>query len=439
MIFGEQKQWKSADWGKMRRRARIGSPEGRTQMAVSNNSTGPDLSGLRIEERARSAGNGRGKRRVIAVSAFVVIVAIAAFLVLRSRVAVVAVAEARPAGDPTTTALLNASGYVTPRRRATVAAKITARVIDVYVDEGMIVAEGQLLASLDDSDARRRLTGAKTQRDATAAQIESLKVNLVNSERELRRQEDLQKDGVTSVQALDLARTTADSLRAQIVAANEQVKAADAQIAVAQQDVDNCTVRAPFAGVVVSKDAQRGEMVSPISAGGGFTRTGIATIVDMKSIEIEVDVNESYIARVEPAQRVEAVLDAYPDWRIPAKVRTVIPTADRQKATVKVRISFDKLDPRILPDMGVKVSFLAGEQAAARPAARAIVPRGAARTIDGQSVVFLFRDGQLERRAVSLGVVIGDDVEITAGLSPGDKVVIGGSSDYRDGQRARVK
>jgi RND family efflux transporter MFP subunit len=400
---------------------------------------GPDLSGLRIEERARSAGSGRRKTRLLALSAVIILAAAGSFLALRTRVVVVSVAEARPAGDPAAATLLNASGYVTPRRRATIAAKITARVVDVYVDEGMTVTEGQLLARLDDSDAQRRLQAAKAQRDATAAQIASLKVNLVNAERELRRQEDLDKDGFTSVQALDLARTAAESLRAQVAAVQEQVKAADAQIAMAQQDVDNCIVRAPFAGVVVSKDAQRGEMVSPISAGGGFTRTGIATIVDMESIEIEVDVNESYIARVEPGQRVEAVLDAYPDWRIPAKVRTVIPTADRQKATVKVRISFDKLDPRILPDMGVKVSFLAGEQAAGRVAAKAVIPREAARTLDGKPVMFLVRDGVLERRAVSLGLEIGGDVEVTAGLSPGDKVVVGGPADLRDGQRVKVK
>jgi RND family efflux transporter MFP subunit len=190
---------------------------------------------------------------------------------------------------------------------------------------------------------------------------------------------------------------------------------------------------------VVSKDAQRGEMVSPISAGGGFTRTGIATIVDMDSIEIEVDVNESYIARVEPGQRVEAMLDAYPDWRIPAKVRTVIPTADRQKATVKVRISFDKLDPRVLPDMGVKVSFLAAEQPSGQASARAVVQREAVRDAEGKTMVFLFRDGKLERRAVSLGASRGTDVEVTAGLSPGDQVVVKGPGDLRDGQRVKVK
>jgi len=408
-------------------------------MLENSSSKGADLSGLRIDDRARSSGSGRRKKGLLAAAVVVILLMIVAFLAMRTAPPLVAVAEARLGGDPAMATLLNASGYITPRRRATIAAKITARVVDVYVDEGMVVKEGQLLARLDDSDAQRRLQAARAERSATAAQIASLRVNLVDAEREWRRQEELKADGFASVQALDQARTAAESLRAQVAAGEEQVKTAEAQVAVAQQDVENCTVRAPFAGVVVSKDAQRGEMVSPLSAGGGFTRTGIATIVDMDSIEIEVDVNESYIARVEPGQRVEAVLDAYPDWRIPAKVRTVIPTADRQKATVKVRIAFDKLDPRILPDMGVKVSFLAGEQAAGSPAAKAVIPREAARTLDGQSVVFLVRDGRVERRAVSLGNETGGEVEVTAGLVPGDKVVMGGPADLRDGQRIKVK
>jgi len=408
-------------------------------MVESNGSSGPDLSGLKIEERARTNSGGRKPLRTVVLVVFGLALVIVAVVMLRGRMPVVEVAAVRPGGDAGTTALLNASGYITPRRRATVAAKITARVVDVYVDEGMKVTEGQLLARLDDSDAQRRLLAARSQRDATAALIENLEVNLANAEREFRRQEDLDKSGFTSTQELDASRTTAESLRAQIAATKVQVRAADAQIMVAQQDVDNCTVRAPFSGVVVSKDAQRGEMVSPISAGGGFTRTGIATIVDMDSIEIEVDVNESYIARVEPGQRVEAVLDAYPDWRIPAKVRTVIPTADRQKATVKVRISFDKLDPRILPDMGVKVSFLAAEQPSGQAPARAVVPREAVREAEGKTVVFLFRDGRLERRAVSLGTVRGTDVEVTAGLSPGDQIVVKGPEGLHDGQRVKVK
>ena len=270
----------------------------------------------------------------------------------------VEVAAARPASGAKAEALLNASGYVTPRRRATVAAKVTGRVEQSYAEEGLRVKSGQVLATLDCSQPNAALTSARSDRDATAAALADLEVQSANADRESKRAQGLNTAGVISPQALDTAKTTAESLHSKISLTKEQVRAADAKIGVAQQDADNCIVRAPFDGIVVSKDAQRGEIVSPISAGGGFTRTGIATLVDMNSLEIEVDVNESYIARVQPGQRVTAVLDAYPDRELPAKVRTVIPTADRQKATVKVRISFDKLDDTILPDMGVKVAFL---------------------------------------------------------------------------------
>jgi HlyD family secretion protein len=407
-------------------------------MAESTGSGGIDLSALKIDDRARSP-KGGGKGWIVAVLAAVALtVAGVAVRALLGRTPVVETAVARPVPGGVV-ALLNASGYITPRRRATVAAKITARVVDVYVDEGMEVAEGQLLARLDASDADTRLRAARTARDATAALIQNLEVNLANAEREARRQRDLEKDGVTTVEALDSARTAAESLRAQIAAARAQVRAADAQIGVARQDVENCTVRAPFSGMVVSKDAQRGEMVSPVSAGGGFTRTGIATIVDMASLEIEVDVSESYIARVVPGQRVDAVLDAYPEWHIPAKVRTVIPTADRQKATVKVRISLDKLDPRILPDMGVKVSFLSDETAGARATPGVLIPNGAVHRVDGRPVVFVVRQGVLERRAVSVGAATGSDVEVTAGLAAGDEVVVSAPAGLRDGQSVKVK
>ena len=408
-------------------------------MAGNSGSAGPDLSGLKIEERERENHSGPKTWRTVALVVLGLVIVTGAVVIGRGRAPAVEAATVRPGGNSTAAALLNASGYVTPRRRATVAAKITARVVDVYVDEGMTVTEGQILARLDDSDAQRRLRAAVTQRDATAARIRELEVNLANAEREFQRQTELDKSGFTSAQEVDVARTTVESLKAQIEATRGDVRAAEAQIAVAQQEVDNCTVRAPFPGVVVSKDAQRGEMVSPISAGGGFTRTGIATIVDMDSIEIEVDVTESYIARVETGQRVEAMLDAYPDWRVPAKVRTVIPTADRQKATVKVRISFDQLDPRILPDMGVKVSFLAGERPEGQPQVRALAPRDAVRDIGGQPVAFVIRDGRLERRAVSLGNNLGAEVEVTAGLSPGEQVVVKGPERRRDGQRVKVK
>lgn len=360
-------------------------------------------------------------------------------LAFRSQTPVVEVAAARPANDARTTALLNASGYVTPRRRATVAAKVTGRVEQIYAEEGLQVRSGQVLALLDCSQPNAALTSARTDRDATAAALADLQVQLANADRELQRAKSLRAAGVNSQQALDAAQTAADSLRSRIALTKEQTRAADARILVAQQDVDNCTVRAPFDGKVVSKDAQRGEMVSPISAGGGFTRTGIATVVDMKSLEVEVDVNEAYIARVKPGQKAISTLDAYPDWQIPSTVRTVIPTADRQKATVKVRVSFDRLDPRILPDMGVKVAFLGDEPVKKTTEARAIVPRSAVRNDGGRSVVFIVTGKKLERRAVTLGSERGGDVEIMAGLLPGDSVVVRGGEGLRDGQTVETK
>ena len=232
-----------------------------------------------------------------------------------------------------------------------------------------------------------------------------------------------------------------DSLRAKIDLANRKAQTFEARIAEAQQAVDNTVIRAPFDGIIVSKDAQVGEMVSPISAGGGFTRTGIATLVDMNSNEIEVDVNEAYIARVVPDMPVTAVLDAYPDWQIPSKVRPAIPTADRQKATVKVRISFIKLDPKILPDMGVKVTFLGDEpkekSGAAPPAA--LVSSDAIRDDGGKSIVYLVKDGKLERRAITTGNTRGDQTEILAGLRPGDVVVTKSPSPLKDGEEIQVQ
>jgi RND family efflux transporter MFP subunit len=399
--------------------------------------TEPDLSALKIDEHARSR-SGSKWLRWVAAAVGVCFLVFALGFVLIGKAPSVQLATAHSTSGDTRVALLNASGYVTPRRRATVAAKITGRVVKMNAEEGMQVQEGQVLAVLDESDARTRLVSAQADRDATWAALADLQVNLVNADRELRRTQELEKAGVSSPQALDLARTTADSYRARIKSTDEQVRAAEARIKMAQQDLDNCTVRSPFAGVVVSKDAQVGEMVSPVSAGGGFTRTGIATIVDMNSNEVEVDVNESYIARVEPGQPVTSVLDAYPDWKIPSHVRTVIPTADRQKATVKVRISFDKLDPRILPDMGVKVTFLGEETGAAKAAARVLAPHDAVRQENGQPVVFLYREGKVERRAVRVGATQGNDVEIIAGVADGDRLVVG-NEPLKDGQRVDVK
>jgi RND family efflux transporter MFP subunit len=363
------------------------------------------------------------------------------YLRVRGQEPTVEVATARSGEEARNApALLNASGYVTPRRRATVAAKITGRVEQVYAEEGMHVKAGQVLAILDCSQQNAALNSSKADRETTVASLADLQVQLGNAETELKRAQGLLAAAIGTQQAVDTNQTLVNSLKARIAYTREQVKSADARIAVSQQDVENCTVRSPYDGIVVSKDAQRGEIVSPVSAGGGFTRTGIATLVDMTSNEIEVDVNEAFIARVKPGQRVSATLDAYPDWQIPSKVRTVIPTADRQKATVKVRISFDKLDPRILPDMGVKVAFLADEPPATgvKVLPKALIPKSAVREDGGKKIVFLVRDGKLERRAVTVGPERGSDIEVLAGVSAGDIVVLRGPENLREGQSVKV-
>ncbi|MFL6311216.1 MAG: efflux RND transporter periplasmic adaptor subunit [Terriglobales bacterium] len=401
-----------------------------------------DLSSLRIDDRSRRASKSGKRLGLFAAAVGALLLLGSLSLAFRSQTPIVEVATARPASGAKAEALLNASGYITPRRRATVAAKVTGRVEQIYAEEGLHVKSGQVLATLDCSQPNAALTSAKSDRDATAAALADLQVQSANADREAVRAQGLHTAGVISPQALDTAKTAAESLHSKIALTKEQVRAADSRIGVAKEDADNCIVRAPFDGIVVSKDAQRGEIVSPISAGGGFTRTGIATLVDMNSLEIEVDVNESYIARVQAGQRVSATLDAYPDRELPAKVRTVIPTADRQKATVKVRIAFDKLDDTILPDMGVKVAFLSAAPAAGKNAgseARALVPKSAIRNDSGKQIVYLVRDQKLERRAVSLGAERGSDVEILAGLVPGDKLVVSGADKLHEGQAVEVK
>src|SRR2546428_717714 len=419
-------------------------PEGtETPMATPSVTPKADLGSLRIHDgELKSTGMGRR----ITISAIPVVIfagIVAAAFAFRSQKPMVEVVSAAKPDAGGLQTLLNASGYITPRRRATIAAKITGRVTGVFFDEGTRVAQEQLLATLDDLDVKRALDAAKADREAAQAAIADYEVQLRNANIQLKRAQDLQSAVVQTQEALDNARTAVDSLKAKIALARQQVSASESRIGVAQQAVDNCTIRAPFAGIVVSKDAQVGEMVSPNSAGGGFTRTGIATIVDIRSNDIAADVNESYIARGVNGQQVTAVLDAYPDWEIPSRVRTVIPSADRQKATVKVRISFLKLDPRILPDMGVKVTFLGEEKHPAKSpgdsAAGVLVPERAVREDNGKKIVFLLKENRAERRAVTVGNTVGGDAEIIGGLTPGDAVIVKGPPDIRDGQSVAVR
>jgi len=339
------------------------------------------------------------------------------------------------------TTLLNASGYVTARRRATVAAKVTGKVTEVLVEEGMKVAAGQVVARLDSSNVETSLKLAEAQLESAKRNLGETQTNLEQARREWKRLSKLMEEKAVTQLEGERAEVLARALDARLTRQSAEVAVADSEILVWKQQLDDTIVRAPFAGVVTSKDAQPGEMVSPVSAGGGFTRTGICTIVDMASLEIEVDVSESYINRVEPGQTVTATLDAYPDWQIPAKVVAIIPTADRQKATVKVRIAFDKLDPRILPEMSVKAAFKgAGETTAQTVHAILTVPKSALGQADGHDIVWVVRDGgKVERRAVKVGAApAGDEATVFGGLTAGEQVVTENIDGLTDGAWVRV-
>ena len=338
--------------------------------------------------------------------------------------------------------VLNASGYVTARLQSTVSSKVTGRLVEVRVEEGMAVRRGQVLARLDDTTERSALALAEARLRATTGALAELEVRRHEAMLDLERQRRLLAEGIVGQADLDRAQAEADSLEARIANQREQIVVAEREIDVRRTALEDTVIRAPFTGVAISKDAQPGEMISPVSAGGGFTRTGVCTIVDMESLEIEVDVNEAYINRVSDGQRVVAALDAYPDWRIPASVITTVPAADRQRATVLVRIAFDELgDPRILPDMGVNVAFL---EANPPPAAAAVKPRlwvpaEALRDDGGARVVFVARGETVERRAVTTGMEDGGDVEVLAGVSAGERIVVDGPPDLSDGDRVAAQ
>lgn len=335
-------------------------------------------------------------------------------------------------------AVLNASGYVTARRQATVSSKFTGKITQVLVEEGMEVEEGELLARLDDSIPRAALELARARARAAHSVLDETRARREEARRELRRARALFDSGVDSRARLDRAGTEVEALEARLANQEEQAEAAEREVTLRRRELADFEIRAPFAGIVVSKDAQPGEMISPVSAGGGFTRTGICTLVDMDSLEIEVDVNEAYIDRVRPGQAVEATLDAYPDWEIPARVLAIIPAADRQKATVPVRIALETTDPRILPDMGVKVAFIEGEEASVDGEGALGIPRSALRSEDGGDIVLVVRGGTLERRAIRVGSAEGDTIRVLSGLTAGEAVVVEGPEELKEGDRVEV-
>jgi RND family efflux transporter MFP subunit len=481
------------------------------------------LKQLRIDKGARVP-RARTGRLVLAGVALLTLAGGLLWLTLaRSAPPTVRTATARAAGQGADGgSVLDASGYVTARRQATVSAKVTGKVTEVLIEEGMRVEEGAILARLDDTEAKAQLALARAQLAAARSQVAEIRAQLDQAERDLERQREIferqaplataraqlaaaraqaaevraqiehaereyerhrelferqlvaaqaleaaraQRDAlrarltagdeqvrvaqeavavaeVNTAQAVETARAQRDALRGKLAAAAEAIRVAEEGVAVAEVQVANTVIRAPFSGIIVAKTAQPGEMISPMSAGGGFTRTGIGTLVDMDSLEIQVDVNEAFINRVKPGQPVEATLNAYPDSRIPAEVIAIIPTADRSKATVKVRIALKQKDPRVVPEMGARVQFLErprAEAPAGGPArAGVLVPAQALRPDGDQAVVFVYAEGKVERRKVTPGQTLGTDRQVLSGLRPGERVVVSPPDSLRDGAPVKL-
>lgn len=403
------------------------------------------LSQLKIDRSAPAAA-ARRPWTLWAGTGGVLVLLIASFVVLSDGDGVpvkVAVARAPTAGGGGGASLLDASGYVVARRKATVSAKTTGKVVAVLIEEGQRVEEGQVLARLDDSNVSARLAQADAQVKQAEAALAAAVAAHENAKPLYARNRQLLESGAVSASTYEQSKTAFDGAVGNLAIARSSLDVARAAQAVAQRDHEDTIVRAPFAGVITAKAAQPGEMVSPAAAAGGLTRTGICTIVDMASLEVQVDVSENFISRVKAGQNATIRLNAYPDLELPGEIIAVIPTADRAKATVQVRVGFkEKDDPRIIPEMGARVSFLAdaGTPAAqtARPAG-VIVPADAVEISGTGGNVYLVRGDKIEKRSVQLGGRSGDGVTVLSGLSAGDKLAIGDFSLLKDGTQIQAE
>jgi len=401
------------------------------------------LEQLRIERDESVDIRGRYWPWCLGIGSLVGGIAVAAWVLLTIpdtvlvNVATAAVASSEAA---TRSSTLDASGYVVARRQATVSSKITGKVVEVAIEEGQRVAVNEIVARLDDTNARAQVAQATAHREQAVASLEAARVAFENAAPTFERNQEQYARGIISAQTFDTAKASYDTARTSLAVAARAVDVADANLALAQRNLDDTVVRAPFGGVVTVKAAQEGEMVSPVSAGGGFTRTGIGTIVDMQSLEVEVDVSENFINRVHAGQEVAVKLNAYPDWEIPARVIAIIPTADRAKATVRVRVGLDEKDARILPEMGVRVAFLDehGAPGAVPRNSAVLVPPDAVQSNGDTGVVYIIDEDTVERRTVRLGTRSQNGQVVLSGLTPGTRLAVADFAALKDGSRIRI-
>jgi RND family efflux transporter MFP subunit len=383
----------------------------------------------------RSADGHKKKRRMWPISLAIAVAVIGGFIAMGMLMPIeIETTKARSAADDGPASVLDASGYVTARRLATVSSKITGKVKEVFIEEGQNVEEGQILATLESIDATSQQALSQSQLASARSQLAEAEAQLKLAERNLVRQRELAAKQLAAESTLDAALAERDSRSARLDSLQSSIRVAQDQLIIANNGVDNTIIRAPFKGVIVIKEAQPGEMISPL-AGGGSIRTGIGTLVDMDSLEVQVDVNEAYIGRVKPQMPVDAVLNAYPDWKIPAEVIAIIPTADRSKATVKVRIAMSIKDARIVPDMGVRVSFLESRDPGAEKPTGVWVADSAIIKKDDKRYVFMVSNGVVKQTEVITGDKRDADVKISKGLSGGETLVLRPSDQLRDGSK----
>ena len=397
------------------------------------------LSQLRIggdDREDQGSGSRRGLWLGLAAVLVVAVLGGAAWWLLGARpIAVQTATAVAPGAGGGGNAVLQATGYITARRQATVSTQITGTLTQVLIEEGVRVEKGQVIARLEDSGLRASLEVAQANVKTAEAQVASGQAQLAQAQADSRRQQSLVASGMATQQFAEQSRTAVATATAQLDARRRESDAARAQVTQAKVNFDYSVVRAPFAGVVTVKAAQVGEIVSPLSAGGGFTRTGVGTIVDMDSLEVDVDVAEAYINQVKPDMPAEAVLSAYPEWKIPAHVIAIVPAADRGKATVKVRVALEQKDARIVPDMGVRVAFLGQKASPAAPAPKGVlVPPAAIVQRDGKIVVFVVDGGKVAQRTVAPAAQdFGAMKLLPDGVKAGERVVLSPPPALQDG------
>ncbi len=409
-----------------------------------------DLSKLRINRDAPSAPERKALTRNLLLFAGALVLVAVTIAMMRARavpqvqVLTVTASAGSGRGNAAGATTVTANGYVVARTKASVSAKIPGRLAFLGVSEGSVVRRGEIIARLDNADYHAAVTQAQANVASAQASILEARADRDQLVRDANRSREIRRSNpnLLSEQELEAANSRAEQSEARLRAAEARAKSAEAGLEIARANIDNTIIRAPFSGTVLRKDAEVGEVVAP-SVGGGLTRGAVVTLADLQTLEVEVDVNEAYIARIRRDAPSRITLDAYPDTAFRGTVRQVVPTADRQRATVQVKVAILDRDPRILPEMGAKVDFLEPDTARAsvagaipRPVIR--VPAAAVKTDGGTSVVWIVRDGRLVRRPVQTGPVSAGFLEVRSGLNGGEQILVGGVASPREGMKVKV-